>query len=76
MAKDIYQQGLALMVGEEGSEVKAMMQRKLGNLEYTLGDRDEAVEWLEKAKASYLVLGEEVQVEYLTKWINFILGRD
>ena len=76
MAKEIYGQGLALTAAEEDSEVKAMMQWGLGEVEYTLGNRDEAVEWLEKAKASYLALGEETQVEALAKRINDVLGRE
>lgn len=75
MAKQVYGQGLALIAIEENSEVKAMMQWGLGEVEYTLGNRDEAVEWLEKAKASYWALGEEIQVEELAKRINFVLGR-
>ena len=76
MAKEVYGQGLALTAEEENSEVKAMMQWELGEVEYTLGNRDKAVEWLEKAKASYLALGEEIQVEALAKRINFVLGRE
>ena len=75
MAKEVYQQGLALTTAAE-SEVKAMMQRELGEVEYSLGNRDEAVESLEKAKVSYAALGDEVQVEKLTKRIDFILERD
>ena len=76
MAKQVYGQGLGLTTEEENSEVKAMMQWGLGEVEYTLGNRDEAVEWLEKAKASYSALGEETQVEELAKRINFVLGRE
>ncbi|MGK7935248.1 MAG: tetratricopeptide repeat protein [Xenococcaceae cyanobacterium] len=75
MAKKIYEQGLALTTAEENSEVKAMMQWKLGEVEYTLGNRDEAVEWLQKAKVSYSGLGEKTQVEELAKRINLVLGR-
>ena len=76
MAKEVYGQGLALMAAEENSEVKAMMQWGLGEVEYTLGNRDKAVEWLEKTKASYLALGEEIQIEELAKRINEVLGRE
>ena len=48
----VYQQGLALTVEEEMSEVKAMMQWGLGVVEYLLGNRDEAAEWLEKARVN------------------------
>ncbi len=76
MAKEFYGQGLALTAAEEDSEVKAMMQWGLGEVEYMLGNRDEAVEWLEKGKASYAALGEEIQVEELAKRINEVLGRE
>ncbi|NEP78785.1 MAG: tetratricopeptide repeat protein, partial [Okeania sp. SIO3B3] len=62
MAKEVYQQGLALTGGEK-SEVKAMMQWGLGEVEYVLGNRDEAVEWLEKARANYLALGKQLNKE-------------
>ncbi len=76
MVKKLYGQELALTTEEENSVVKAMMQWGLGEVEYTLGNRDEAVEWLEKAKVSYAGLGEKIQVEELAKRINFILGRE
>ncbi|NES02382.1 MAG: tetratricopeptide repeat protein [Okeania sp. SIO2F4] len=63
MAKEVYQQGLALTVEEEKSEVKAMMQLGLGLVEYVLGNRNEAVEWLEKARVNYLVLGKRLNKE-------------
>ncbi|GGA27005.1 hypothetical protein CYANOKiyG1_43170 [Okeania sp. KiyG1] len=75
MAKEVYQQGLALTVEEEKSEVKAMMQWGLGEVEYVLGNRDEAVEWLEKAKANYLALGKQLNQEE-EKLINKVLGRN
>ena len=75
MAKQVYGQGLALTAAEENSEVKAMMQWGLGEAEYSLGNRDKAIEWLEKAKASYSALGDEIQVEELAKGINEVLER-
>ncbi|NEP26592.1 tetratricopeptide repeat protein [Moorena sp. SIO3I6] len=76
MAKEVYEQGLALTTEEENSDVKAMMQRGLAEVEYTLGNRDDAAELLEKAKASYSALGDEIQVEALAKQINKVLERD
>ena len=73
MAKEVYQQGLALTVEEEMSEVKAMMQWGLGVVEYLLGNRDEAAEWLEKARVNYLALGKQLNKEE-EKLINQILG--
>ncbi|NEQ41903.1 MAG: hypothetical protein F6K40_39275 [Okeania sp. SIO3I5] len=66
MAKEVYQQGLALTVEEEMSEVKAMMQLGLGKVEYVLGNGDEAAEWLEKARVNYLALVKS----YITKRKN------
>ncbi|NEQ83521.1 MAG: hypothetical protein F6K26_25975 [Moorea sp. SIO2I5] len=76
MAKEVYGQGLALTTEEENSQVKAMMQWGLAEVEYTLGNRDEAAELLEKAKGSYSALGDEIQVEALAKRINQVLERD
>ncbi|NEO55478.1 MAG: tetratricopeptide repeat protein [Okeania sp. SIO3B5] len=75
MAKKVYQQGLALTVEEERSEVKAMMQLGLGVVEYVLGNRDEAAEWLEKARVNYLVLGKRLNKED-EELINDVLGKD
>ena len=71
MAKAVYRQGLSLTTEVE-SEVKATIQRQLGEVEYRLGNRDEAVEFLEKAKRSYSALGNEIQVEELTRRIRAI----
>ncbi|NEO02978.1 MAG: fibronectin type III domain-containing protein [Moorea sp. SIO3I7] len=76
MAKEVYGQGLGLTTEEENSEVKAMMQWGLAEVEYTLGNRDEAAELLQKAKTSYSALGDEIQVEALAKRINQVLERD
>ncbi|NES74047.1 MAG: hypothetical protein F6K24_57115, partial [Okeania sp. SIO2D1] len=70
-----YQQGLALTVEEEMSKVKAMMQLGLGIVEYLLGNRDEAVEWLEKARVNYLVLGKQLQEEE-KELIDEVLGKN
>ncbi|AOY84209.1 tetratricopeptide repeat protein [Moorena producens JHB] len=76
MAKEVYGQGLALTREEENSDVKAMMQWGLAEVEYTLANRDEAVELLDKAKASYSALGNQIQVKTLAKRIDFILEMD
>ncbi len=75
MAKEVYQQGLALTVEEEKSEVKAMMQWGLGEVEYVLGNRYKAAEWLEKARVNYLVLGKRLNEED-EELINDVLGRN
>lgn len=76
IAKEVYQQGLALTTEEEKSEVKAMMQWGLGEVEYVLVNRDEAVESLKEAKASYSALKDKVQAKELEKRINEVLGKD
>ena len=75
MAKEVYQQGLALTVEEEKKEVKAMIQWGLGLVEYVLGNRNEAVEWLEKAKVNYLALGKLLNEEE-EKLMDDVLGRN
>ena len=74
MAKEIYQQGLGLTVEENNSEVKGTMEWSLGAIEYFLGNKDKAVKYLRKAKASYLVLGEYRRVKQLAEWINKVSG--
>ncbi|NEP05441.1 MAG: hypothetical protein F6K25_24130 [Okeania sp. SIO2G4] len=75
MAKEPYQQGLALTGEQEKSEVKAMMQWGLGEVEYLLGNWDEAAEWLQKARVNYLALGKQLNKED-EELINDALGRD
>ncbi|NEQ38167.1 MAG: hypothetical protein F6K40_18620 [Okeania sp. SIO3I5] len=75
MAKEVDQQGLALSVEKEMSEVKVMMQLGLGVVEYVLGNRDEAAELLGKARVNYLVLGKRLNKED-EELINAVLGRD
>ena len=60
MAKDVYQQGLALTMEEENKEVKAMIQWGLGEIEYLLDNKNGAVKWLEKAKVNYFALGKQL----------------
>ena len=70
MAKEVYRQGLALTTEEETKEVKAMMQWGLGEVEYTLGNRNEAIEWWQKAQVSYQKLGDIEQVQKLEERIK------
>ena len=74
MAKEIYQQGFGLNVEENNSEVKGMMEWSLGVMEYFLGNKDKALKYLRKARASYLVLGEYRRVKQLAEWINKVSG--
>ena len=74
MAKEVYQQGLKLTTDEEKSEVKAKMQWGLGEVEYVLGNRDEAAEFLEKARANYLALGKQLNKDE-KELIDEVLGK-
>ena len=60
----------------QNSEVKGIMQLSLGVLEYVLDNNDGAVDWFEKAKRSYSVLGDRPRVEELATWINDLSGRN
>ena len=64
-----------MTVEEEKKEVKAMIQWGLGLVEYVLGNRNEAVEWLEKAKVNYLALGKLLNEEE-EKLMDDVLGRN
>lgn len=75
-AKETYSQGLALAKNVENIAGQAEIQAELGEVEYALGNEDEAIQWLEKAKARYLVLENESQIEKLEQRIGFILGRE
>ena len=74
-AKEIYLKGLALMKNVENIAGQASIQAELGEVEYALGNEDEAIDWLEKAKAGYVALEDGSQSEKLEQRINFILGR-
>jgi hypothetical protein len=53
-----------------------MIQVELCEAEYSLGNDAQAIQWLEKASASYSAFGEDSQVEALVKRINTISGRE
>ena len=85
---DIYQQGglsrlakerylkVLELVGAGDVEGQAAIQAGLGEADYALGNEDEAVQWLEKAKAGYEGLGDESQVQELEQRRDFFLGRE
>jgi len=74
LAKKSYYKALELTTGTENLSALADIQTGLGKVYYGLGKDDEAVQWLEKAKASYGELGDSVQVQELGKFINDISG--
>ena len=75
-AKETYSKGLALTKNVENIAGKAAIQAELGEVEYALGNEDEAIQWLEKSKADYVLLEDESQIEKLEQRIRFILGRE
>lgn len=76
IAKNRYEEALDLAEKVEDIKGRAAVQKKLGELEHALGDRDEAVQWLEKAQVSYSQLGMETQAEAVKRRINSILGKE
>lgn len=74
-AKATYSQGLVLAKNVENVAGQASIQAELGEVEYALGNEDEAIDWLEKAKADYLVLGDEFHIKKMEQRISSILGK-
>jgi hypothetical protein len=56
--------------------VQAEIQAGLGIAYRLLGNKDEAIQWLTKAKGSYNQLGDISRVQELDKTINEILERE
>lgn len=75
LAKKPYEKALNLATNTEDLSVQAGIQAGLGKTYRLLGNEDEAVQWLEKAKAGYGKLGDSSQVQKLAQEINSILGR-
>ena len=75
LAKERYLKALEL-AGAGDVEGQAAIQAGLGEADYALGNEDEAVQWLEKAKAGYEGLGDESQVQELEQRRDFFLGRE
>ncbi len=73
-AKKPYEKALKLARETENLSITANIQKGLGESYYSLGNTDEAIQWLEKAKTSYEELGDSSQVQELDKTINLILG--
>lgn len=70
MAEAQYLQAISL--AQNGNEIDglALYQAELGEIYLDLGDKVEAVRWLEEARQNYEILGDAQQVEALAKQIE------
>ena len=75
LAKKTYENGLKLATNTENLAVQAEIQSGLGMAYRLLGNKDEAIRWLKKAKLGYGELGDTSQVQKLDETINLILTR-
>jgi len=75
LAKKPYEKALKLATNTENLSVQAEIQAGLGIAYRLLGNTDEAIQWLTKAKGTYNQLGDTSQVQELAKTINDILRR-
>ena len=73
-AKLAYEQALALAQKSGDQEGEAEAQSGLGEANFGLGKKEEALSWLKKAQASYGALGDESQVQVLAQRIMKIQG--
>ncbi len=69
-AKSPYLKALELAQNNEDVEGQAETQVGLGEAEYGLNDKEEAIAWLKKAQENYLLLGDRSQVQALEKRIT------
>ena len=76
LAKKPYEKALKLAKNTENLSVQAEIQAGLGIAYRLLGNTDEAIQWLTKAKGTYNQLGDTSQVQELDKTINEILKRE
>jgi len=75
LAKERYLRALQLAKRSEDVEGQAVVQVGLGEADYALGNKNEAVRWLENAKAGYVALGDDLQVRELERRIDSLLGK-
>jgi len=75
-AKKPYEKALKLATNTQNLSVQAEIQAGLGIAYRILGNKDEAIQWLTKAKGTYNQLGDTSQVQELAKTINEILRRE
>jgi tetratricopeptide (TPR) repeat protein len=76
LAKKPYEKALKLATNTENLSAQAEIQAGLGIAYRLLGNKDEAIQWLTKAKGSYNQLGDISRVQELDKTINEILERE
>ncbi len=76
LAKKPYEKALKLATNTQNLSVQAEIQAGLGIAYRLLGSKDEAIQWLTKAKGTYNQLGDISQVQELAKTINDILRRE
>lgn len=74
LAKKPYEKALKLATNTENLSVQAGIQAGLGIVYGNLGNKDEAIQWLKRAKEGYDELGDTSQVQELDKIINYISG--
>jgi tetratricopeptide (TPR) repeat protein len=75
LAKKPYEKALKLATNTENLSVQAEIQAGLVTAYRLLGNKDEAIRWLKKAKLDYDELGDTSQVQKLDETINSILER-
>ena len=73
LARGYYEKALDLANSNGNLALQADIQAGLGEIYRLLGNKSEAVQWLEKAKVNYNELGDSMQVQELNKTINLIL---
>jgi len=76
LAKKPYEKALKLATNTQNLSEQAEIQAGLGIAYRLLGSKDEAIQWLTKAKGTYNQLGDTSQVQELDKIINEILKRE
>ncbi|MFN7246598.1 MAG: tetratricopeptide repeat protein [Microcystis sp.] len=76
LAKKPYDKALKLATNTQNLSVQAEIQAGLGIAYHLLGNKNEAIQWLTKAKGTYNQLGDTSQVQELAKTINDILRRE
>ncbi|GCA73564.1 hypothetical protein MiTe_00380 [Microcystis aeruginosa NIES-2520] len=76
LAKKPYDKALKLATNTQNLSVQAEIQAGLGIAYRLLGNKNEAIQWLTKAKGTYNQLGDTSQVQELAKTINEILKRE
>ena len=71
-AKEPYINALKLAKVSENVEGQAEAQAGLGEVLYSLGKTEEAIEWLQKAKKNYRTLGDDEKLQELDRRIDLI----